>query len=104
MLANPQHPYTKALIAADPKHWQAVENSQILQKSTACIGENLSVARGKRTLFSELSFDLHQGEILGVVGHSGIGKSTLADVLCGLLKPKSGEVIWHSQQHKNIRY
>lgn len=62
--------------------------------------KNLSVARGKRTLFSGLSFDLHQGEILGVVGHSGIGKSTLADVLCGLLKPKSGEVIWHSRQHK----
>ncbi|WP_018650908.1 ABC transporter ATP-binding protein [Actinobacillus capsulatus] len=101
LLANPQHPYTKALIAADPKHWQAVENSQTFAKNQPLVSvKNLSVAQGKRTLFSGLSFDLHQGEILGVVGHSGIGKSTLADVLCGLLKPKAGEIIWHSQQHK----
>ena len=58
------------------------------------------MARGKRTLFSHLSFTLHKGEVLGIVGRSGIGKSTLADVLCGLLKPQSGEVIWHSQTHK----
>lgn len=101
LLADPQHPYTKALIAADPIHWQAVENSQNFAKNQPLVSvKNLSVARGKRTLFSGLSFGLHQGEILGVVGHSGIGKSTLADVLCGLLKPKSGEVIWHSRQHK----
>ncbi|WGE52150.1 ABC transporter ATP-binding protein [Actinobacillus equuli] len=101
LLTNPHHPYTKALIAADPKHWQAVENAQNFAKNQPLVSvKNLSVARNKRTLFSELSFDLHRGEILGVVGHSGIGKSTLADVLCGLLKPKAGEVIWHSRQHK----
>lgn len=101
LLTKPQHPYTKALIAAAPKHWQAVENSQNFAKNQPLVSvKNLSVARGKRTLFSGLSFNLHQGEILGVVGHSGIGKSTLADVLCGLLKPKAGKIIWHSQQHK----
>ncbi|MEG9475259.1 ABC transporter ATP-binding protein [Mannheimia indoligenes] len=98
LLSNPQHPYTQALIAADPKHWQPLQN--LSQKQPLVSVKNLSIARGKKTLFSNLSFDLHKGEVLGIVGHSGIGKSSLADVLCGLLKPKSGEVKWHSQSHK----
>lgn len=101
LLSNPQHPYTQALIAADPKHWQPFQDLQNLsQKQPLVSVKNLSVARGKKTLFSNLSFDSHKGEVLGIVGHSGIGKSSLADVLCGLLKPKSGEVKWHSQSHK----
>lgn len=101
LLKNPQHAYTKALIAADPKHWQPQQNLQNFdQKQPLVSVKDLTVARGKKTLFSNLSFSLHKGEILGIVGHSGIGKSSLADVLCGLLKPKSGEIKWHCQNHK----
>jgi peptide/nickel transport system ATP-binding protein len=38
------------------------------------------------------------GEIVGLSGRSGTGKSTLADILLGLLKPASGIVIWNSRQ------
>lgn len=101
LLKAPQHAYTKALIVADPKNWQPQQNLQDFDKKQPLVSvKNLTVARGKKTLFSHLSFDLHKGEVLGIVGHSGIGKSSLADVLCGLLKPKSGEVKWHSQSHK----
>lgn len=101
LLNNPQHPYTKALIGADPKHWQPLQNLQNYSEKQPLVSvKNLTVARGKKTLFRNLSFDLHKGEVLGISGHSGIGKSSLADVLCGLLKPKSGEVYWHSQSHK----
>lgn len=101
VLKHPQHAYTKALIAADPKHWQPLQDLQNTEKKTPLVSvKDLAVARGKKTLFHQLSFELHKGEVLGIVGHSGIGKSSLADVLCGLLKPKSGEVQWHSQDHK----
>ncbi|MDO9731841.1 ATP-binding cassette domain-containing protein [Glaesserella parasuis] len=101
LLNQPQDPYTQTLIGADPQHWQPLADFQHSKPKTPLVSvKNLTVARGTRTLFKQLSFDLHQGEILGIVGHSGIGKSTLADVLCGLLKPQSGEVIWHSYSHK----
>lgn len=101
LLNAPQNAYTQALIAADPKHWQPLHNLQKNSKKSPLVSvKNLSVQRGKQTLFNNLSFDLAQGEILGVVGRSGIGKSTLADVLCGILKPSAGQVQWHSQHHK----
>lgn len=98
LLTSPQHPYTKALISADPKHWQFLQKKGGNEPLVSV--KNLSIARGKRTLFSHLSFELKKGEVLGVVGHSGIGKSSLADALLGLLKPQSGEIIWHSNAHK----
>ncbi|MDH2997363.1 ABC transporter ATP-binding protein [Pasteurellaceae bacterium LFhippo2] len=101
LLNHPQNEYTKALIGADPQHWLPLDNLQKNPNVEPLVSvKNLTVARGKRELFSQLSFDLNKGEILGIVGRSGIGKSTLADVLCGLLKPKSGEVKWHSTTHK----
>lgn len=105
LLRKPSHAYTQALLNANPKRWkisqQAVEKVQNSAKKCPLVSvQNLSAARDKRILFRNLSFDLHQGEILGVIGPSGIGKSTLADILCGLLKPQAGKITWHAQAHK----
>ena len=40
-----------------------------------------------------VSFSLHRGEFVGVIGHTGSGKSTLMQQLNGLLKPTSGQVL-----------
>lgn len=45
-----------------------------------------------------ISFDLHQGESLGIIGRNGAGKSTLLQLLAGIIKPDQGTLINHGAQ------
>lgn len=45
-----------------------------------------------RTAVNNVSFSLNKGETLGIIGHTGSGKSTLVQTLNGLIKPESGTV------------
>lgn len=47
---------------------------------------------GKVNALRELSFDLHEGETVALVGHNGAGKTTLIKLLLGLISPTSGHV------------
>ena len=42
---------------------------------------------------SDVSFEIHEGEFVAIIGHTGSGKSTLIQHLNGLLKPTSGKVL-----------
>ena len=64
-----------------------------------------------RNAVENISFDVREGEFLGVIGHTGSGKSTLIQHLNGLLKPTSGEIllrgksIWaEPKKIRNIRF
>ena len=47
----------------------------------------------QRSAVEDMSFDVYEGEFLGIIGHTGSGKSTLIQHLNGLLKPTSGQVL-----------
>nr|WP_155689397.1 ATP-binding cassette domain-containing protein [Aliivibrio fischeri] len=49
--------------------------------------DNLSLIDSERTLFKHISFDLFQGEVLAIMGPSGIGKSMLSKAVAGFLPP-----------------
>jgi cobalt/nickel transport system ATP-binding protein len=55
--------------------------------------ENVTVARGGRTVLREVSLKLFAGEKLAIVGDNGAGKTTFLRTLVGLEKPSSGKVI-----------
>ncbi|MFN4763128.1 ABC-F family ATP-binding cassette domain-containing protein [Gillisia sp. Q332] len=53
---------------------------------------NLSVQFGKRVLFDEVSTSFTQGNIYGIIGANGAGKSTFLNILSGKSEPTSGRV------------
>jgi ABC-2 type transport system ATP-binding protein len=66
--------------------------------------KNLSKSYDNKHSFavSDLSFNISRGEIFGLLGPNGAGKTTLISMMCGLLKPTSGEVLIDNlNYHKN---
>jgi ABC-2 type transport system ATP-binding protein len=55
--------------------------------------ENLTVRRGAKTIFSELSLQIAAGEIVALVGPNGCGKSSLMGAAVGLYQPRAGLVL-----------
>lgn len=53
--------------------------------------KNLTHYYGKRMIYENLSFNVPQGRILGLLGKNGTGKTTTINILSGYLKPRSGE-------------
>ena len=54
---------------------------------------NLSKQYGTKTVLSNITFSLNNGEILGILGPNGAGKTTLLKIICGLVRPSNGQVI-----------
>ena len=63
----------------------------------------LACERGGRRLFSDVSLELGAGELLRVEGANGAGKTSLLRMLCGLMEPAAGQVLWRGQKVTSLR-
>lgn len=48
---------------------------------------------GKPQVLENISFQVHKGEMLGIVGKNGAGKSTLSNLICGFMQPDKGRIL-----------
>ncbi len=66
--------------------------------------ENVSKWYGKAVILDKLSFNVPYGEIFGIIGKSGCGKSTTLSIIIGFLKPSEGRIYFQSHDiYNNIR-
>ena len=69
-----------------------------MQPKASLAVHHISMQRKKRLILNDLSLSANDGDIIGIVGRNGIGKSTFCSALCGLLPAVSGAVIFHGRK------
>ena len=67
------------------------------QKKPIISLENISLSFKNRVILDNISFVLNHGQILGLLGPNGVGKSTVFNVITGLLKPSHGKIIINNE-------
>ena len=63
---------------------------------------NISLSFNKRQILDDVSFSIREGEICGLLGPNGVGKSTLFNIIIGQLKPDFGKVLIDQKDVTNI--
>ena len=58
---------------------------------------NYTPPKSSQPLWSDLSLKLQAGKIYALVGINGVGKTTILNVISGLIKPTQGEIVWQQQ-------
>jgi len=55
--------------------------------------QKISLSYNKRQILDDVSFNIREGEICGLLGPNGVGKSTIFNIIVGLVKPNYGNII-----------
>jgi lipopolysaccharide export system ATP-binding protein len=63
--------------------------------------DKLTLSFGKMKVLDNVSFSLNEGQILGLLGPNGVGKSTIFNLITGLIKPDYGSIIMDSKVVNN---
>ena len=54
--------------------------------------ENVSLSYGNRLILDNINFKINESEIFGMLGPNGVGKSTIFNLITGLINPKNGKI------------
>lgn len=99
-------------VCADPSRFLFIPsqarlspNPSIFPGEAALTLDAVACTRGARRLFSDVTHSVAPGELLRVLGPNGAGKTSLLRMLCGLLAPTEGRILWRGEKlggHRSI--
>lgn len=112
LFSNPQHAYTRKLVDATPRQGASIrellppdirtpmaeptiEHQPILQ--VRGLSKTFAGKSGPVHAVNSISFEIRQGQSVGLVGESGSGKSTTSSMIVRLLDPTVGEILFQGQ-------
>ena len=61
--------------------------------------DHVDFSYDKRKVLDDVSFEVHRGERIAIVGKNGAGKSTMAKMLCGIIRPQKGTITVNGQDY-----
>jgi len=104
VLKSPSHSYTKELRAYSLTRIKKEKNTQeisilisempILEVKDICVNYTSVIKKNKEVInaVDHVNFNIYENEIVGLVGESGCGKTTLGRTILQLIKPSSGQI------------
>ncbi|MCL4125636.1 UNVERIFIED_CONTAM: hypothetical protein GTU68_017889 [Idotea baltica] len=117
IFSHPQHHYTRKLVDATPRYGESIRSLlppedrqellpyKIQDRPLLEVRDLVKTYQGKSgpvQAVKGISFDIKAGQSLGLVGESGCGKSTTAEILVRLMDATSGTVLFDGQDIANI--
>lgn len=81
---------------------QETESTEELPAFQTLQAVNLGFSYGRKEILTGVSFELHKGEKLLIVGENGSGKSTLSRLLCKLVEPATGAMYYNNIPYPQI--
>ena len=106
ILETPQHPYTRKLLSSLPIRG-AVRTINTATAPTVSAKNIVVDYPGRRSLLKKgtakralhgVSIDIHEGEVVALVGGSGSGKTTLGRTIAGLVRETEGEILFQGRK------
>lgn len=95
LLSIPEEKRRAIGIRAADLHHIEVDIPPTKEKDMTMEVKDLAFSYRKHPVFHDISFRAYAGDLIAIVGHNGIGKTTLSNILCGMQKEKEGQVIYN---------
>ncbi len=83
---------------------KGIKKGQSLTQKSILAVKNLEFKFPEGFSINNISFSLNEGEVVGIIGDNGSGKTTVAKLLCGILKPNSGSIKIKGKEFKDLSW